>query len=80
MDNTQGDHESAGYRLCLKGHLDGLDGLTLTHERDGTTTLYGVVDQAALHGILRKIRDTGIVLISVMRVEPGQDDDAPTGA
>jgi hypothetical protein len=73
-------HDSAGYRLCLKGHHDGFDGLSLTRHSDGTTTLYGVVDQAALHGVLRKIRDTGIVLISVSRVEPGHDANASTGA
>ncbi|MCU0466140.1 MAG: hypothetical protein MUF38_16420 [Anaerolineae bacterium] len=78
MDDST--HDLAGYRLCLQGHHDGFDGLSLTRHSDGTTTLYGVVDQAALHGVLRKIRDTGIVLISVMRVEPGQDIDASTGA
>lgn len=62
---------SAGYRLRVEGHLDEhwaawFGGLTLTHEDDGTTSLSGVVaDQAALHGLLAKVRDLGITLISV---------------
>lgn len=63
------------YTFRIKGHLDRgwsdwFDGLTLTHHVDGTTVLAGVVsDQAALHGILTKIRDLGIVLISVLPLE-----------
>ena len=59
------------YEIKLKGHLneswaDWFDGLTITHEDDGTTTLTGeVVDQSALHGVLKKIRDLGLPLISV---------------
>jgi hypothetical protein len=64
---------SAGptYEIRVSGHLDQhwstwLDGLRITHERDGTTTLRGVVaDQSALHGVLVKIRDLGLPLISV---------------
>ena len=64
------------YEIRVKGHLAGrwaawFDGLTLTREGDGTTLLEGpVVDQAALHGLLTKVRDTGLPLVSVERVEP----------
>jgi hypothetical protein len=59
------------YEIRLEGHLasrwsDWFDGLTLTRESDGTTLLHGsVVDQAALHGLLQKVRDTGLPLVSV---------------
>ena len=48
------------------------DGLSLTHEHDGTTVIHSpVVDQAALHGLLRRVRDLGLPLLSVVRLEPG---------
>ena len=54
---------------------DWFEGLTLTLSDNGETLLTGpVVDQAALHGLLRKVRDLGMLLISVIRVEPGQAD------
>jgi hypothetical protein len=62
------------YEIRIGGHLDQhwsawFDGLTLTHEADGTTKLGGfVADQAALHGVLTKIRDLGVVLIAVEAV------------
>jgi hypothetical protein len=61
----------ARYELRIDGHLDDhwnawFGDLTLTHEDDGTTTLRGLVlDQAALHGLLAKVRDLGATLISV---------------
>jgi hypothetical protein len=64
-------HEAGRYQIRLKGHLDGrwsdwFDGLTLTRESDGSTVLEGLVlDQAALHGLLQKVRDTGLPLVSV---------------
>ena len=73
---------SGQYRVRVKGHFDGrwatwFDGLTLTNETNGTTTIHGpVVDQAALHGLLQKLRDLGIPLISLTPVEP--TTDAPT--
>lgn len=63
------------YSVCVKGYLDccwsdWFDGLTLTHHPDGTTVLVGVMaDQAALHGFLAKIRDLGLILISVTPAE-----------
>ena len=66
----------AGYVLRVTGHLDPhwapwFGDLTLTHDDDGTTTLRGAVaDQAELHGILAKIRDLGVTLISVEAIGP----------
>lgn len=66
----------ARYRLRVEGHLDDhwaawFDGLSPTQEDDGTTSLSGVVeDQAALHGLLMKVRDLGITLISVEAIDP----------
>ena len=66
--------------LRIKGHLDDrwadwFEGLTITREDNGETRLTGpVVDQAALHGLLKKVRDLGIPLISVNRIEAGQAD------
>jgi hypothetical protein len=63
--------EGPGYELRVAGHLDDhwttwFDGMALTHEDDGTTTLRGTVtDQAELHGLLSKVRDLGATLISV---------------
>ena len=74
--------EAGRYEIRLKGHLDNrwaswFDGLTLTANSDGTTTLHGVVvDQSALHGLLQKVRDVGLPLISVTRVEPDRPDTA----
>jgi hypothetical protein len=68
------------YQIRLKGHLgrqwtDWFGGLTITLENNGETLLTGpVVDQAALHGLLKKVRDLGIPLLSVIRVEPGPAD------
>lgn len=66
------DREGAGrYEIQVNGHLAArweawFDGFTLTRGDDGTTTLSGfVVDQAALHGLLRKVADLGLPLISV---------------
>jgi hypothetical protein len=68
------------YQIRIKGHLgsqwtDWFGGLTITLEEDGDTLLTGpVVDQAALHGLLKKVRDLGLPLLSVNRLEPGQAD------
>jgi hypothetical protein len=66
------------YQIRIKGHLgqewaDWFEGLTITLEDNGETFLTGlVVDQAALFGLLRKVRDVGVPLVSVSPVEPGQ--------
>ncbi len=68
--------ELGRYEIRLKGHLEArwaawFDGLSLTHEPDGTTTIHGpTLDQAALHGVLQKVRDLGLPLVSVIRAEP----------
>lgn len=64
------------YHIRVEGHLghqwsDWFEGLTITLEDNGDTLLIGpVVDQAALHGLLRKVRDLGMTLIWVIRVKP----------
>jgi hypothetical protein len=76
MSEISTANEAGRYEIRLKGHLDNrwatwFDGLSLTTCSDGTTTLHGVVvDQSALHGLLQKVRDIGLPLISVTRVEP----------
>jgi hypothetical protein len=68
------------YQIRIKGHLgrewtDWFEGLTVTLEDDGTTLLTGpVIDQAALHGLLKKVRDLGLPLVSVGPVEQGRAD------
>jgi hypothetical protein len=66
------------YQIRIKGHLgpewtEWFEGLTITLGESGETLLTGpVVDQAALHGLLKKVRDLGMPLLAVNRVEPGQ--------
>ena len=68
------------YQIRLKGHLshqwtEWFEGLTITLEEDGNTLLTGpVIDQAALHGLLKKVRDLGMPLLSVNSVEPCTQD------
>ena len=70
------------YQIRIKGQLDSqwtdwFDGLTITLEEDGDTLLTGpVIDQAALHGLLKKVRDLGMPLVSVSPVETGQADQS----
>ena len=74
----------AGYQLRVDGHLGDhwsawFGDLALSHESDGTTSLSGVVsDQAELHGLLMKIRDLGVTLISVEVIDPS-GEAAPLG-
>ncbi len=84
MSETHGsieNHEGSGrYEIRIKGHLDNrwvawFEDLTITLEDNGETVLTGpVVDQAALHGFLGKVRDLGLPLVSVIHVEPKQAD------
>ena len=68
------------YQIRVTGHLDRewsdwFDGLSITLEDNGETLLSGpVVDQAALHGLLRKVRDLGLPLLSVIRLQSDQAD------
>lgn len=70
--------EAGRYEIHLEGRLDSrwaawFDGLTVTQQNDGTTVIHGlVVDQSALHGLLTKVRDIGIALISVTRIAPDE--------
>jgi len=75
------DHDEPGlYEIRIKGHLDDrwadwFGEVTITRVDNGETLLTGpVVDQAALYGLLKKVRDLGLPLVSVMRVEPHQAD------
>lgn len=84
MSGTYGSveyhHESGLYEIRLKGHLDNqranwFDDLTIIALSNGETLLVGhVADQAALYGVLKKLRDLGIPLLSVNRIESGQTD------
>ena len=84
--STEDYHEPGRYEIRLKGHLDArwagrFEGLSLSHASDGTTILSGpVVDQAALHGLLRTVRDLGLPLVSVMEVDPKQADGSDGNA
>ena len=63
------------YEIRLKGHLEArwsnhFEGLTITLEEDGNTLLSGpVADQAALHGLLKKVRELGMPLVSVIQIQ-----------
>jgi hypothetical protein len=68
------------YQIRIKGHLgprwrDWFEGLDITLDEEGDTLLTGpVIDQAALHGFLKKVRDLGMPLLSVNSVDPGRQD------
>lgn len=77
-NQSQENHEGPGlYEIRIKGHLEDrwaawFEGLTLTREGDGETLLTcPVTDQAALYGLLRKVRDLGMPLLSVTLIRPG---------
>lgn len=73
MSNEQNE-KAVTYQIRIEGQLgeqwtDWFEGLTITQEEDGTTVLTGsVLDQAALHGLLKKVRDLGAPLVSVNRM------------
>ena len=80
LEQNPTQSQSVIYQIRLKGHLgsewtDWFESLTITLEEDGDTLLTGpVVDQSALHGLLKKVRDLGLPLVSVCPVDPGQAD------
>ena len=75
--------EPERYEIRVRGHLDArwvhrFEGLTITLEEDGDTLLTGpVIDQAALHGLLKKVRDLGLALVSVSALEHGPSTTFP---
>ena len=78
------DRPDAGrYEIRLAGHLDAhwaawFDGMTVRHESDGITVISGpIADQAALHGVLHRVRDLGLPLVSVTRM--ASEETAVTG-
>lgn len=79
IDNKKCD-QPQHYEIRLKGHLDSqwtdwFEGLTIKREENGDTLLIGpIVDQAALHGLLKKVRDLGMPLVSVSPVETSRAD------
>jgi hypothetical protein len=78
LDPSPAPGRGTVYQIRIKGHLDRrwtdwFEGLTIDLEDNGDTLITGaVVDQAALHGLLKKVRDLGMPLVSVNRVEPDQ--------
>jgi len=77
-DQYTGSRDAGPYEIRVQGHLGArwgawFDGLSLTNEPGGTTLLAGsVADQAALHGLLQKVRDTGLPLVSVTQINADQ--------
>ena len=77
--------EPLAYQIRLWGHLgsdwaDWFDGLSITPQADGTTRLISPpIDQAALHGLLKKVRDLGLPLISINLIEPGPNQSSTEG-
>jgi hypothetical protein len=83
--STEDQRAPGRYEIRVKGHLadrwaDWFDGMTLTREDNDTTLLTGpVVDQAALHGLLKRVRDLGTPLLSVTRLTPDQAEAPDSG-
>ncbi len=77
MQSTEPEH----YAIRIEGHLaarwsEWFEGMTITHTESGETILAGrVADQAALHGLLAKVRDLNLIIVSVSRDEPEQAND-----
>ena len=85
--SSEGTGPGAGrYEIRLTGHLHErwatwFDGLTVSHRGDGTTVISGpIADQAALHGLLQRVRDLGLPLVSVRRVETDAPDPTEPSA
>ena len=84
--NSQSDpNPPMVYQIRIKGHLgrqwaEWFDGLIITRQDCGETWLTGpIVDQAALHGLLRKVRDLGMPLVAVNRLPPDHQTTAKAG-
>ncbi len=83
-ESNENHYEAGLYEIRVKGHLGErwaarFEGMTLTLVDNGDTILAGtVVDQSALYGLLRKVRDLGMPLISVGRAESGKADPLDT--
>jgi hypothetical protein len=81
--STEDRCEPGSYEIRIKGHLDKrwaawFEGLSITLEDNGDTLLTGpVIDQAALHGLLKKVRDLGMPLVSVRPLGPGPSNTLP---
>ena len=78
MKKSEKNHKQNLYQIKIKGHLDSnwagwFDGFQVNTEENGHTLLTGeVADQAALHGLLRKVRNSGMTLLSVNQINPPQ--------
>lgn len=78
---TTGNLDEHGlYEIRIKGHLDDrwagwFEGMTLSRDANGETRLTGpVIDQAVLHGLLRKVRNLGVILVAVVQLDANQPD------
>jgi hypothetical protein len=84
--NAEAHQEAEQYEIRLRGHLDDrwaacFEGLRITREANGDTLLTGpVVDQAALHGMLRTVRDLGLPLVSVLQLNRRPANEPHTGS
>lgn len=81
-DSTRPPEDAVRYEIRVQGRLDErwadwVEGLAFTHDIDGTTTLAGpVVDQSALHGVLNRLRDLGVAIVSVRRTSSSGEIEA----
>lgn len=72
-------NEPVVYQICVEGQLDcswadWFGGMTIAPQANGDTVLTGTIDQAALYGVLKRVRDLGMSLVSVNRVNPREPD------